>query len=106
MIPETPAFYKLAVVEIAKVRGEANRRKAQVDRECDEAVATISGIIYRQRDNCPHDGIILYKESTSGRPHDPDIYVCSLCTATLHRPPISAELVPVSQEGLMKFFCK
>lgn len=106
MIPETPLFYKLAVVEIAKTREEANKLKSLIDKECDEAVSILSGIISRKREACPHDGIILYKESLSGRPHDPDIFVCSLCTATLQHPPFSAEFVPVSQEGLMKFFCK
>jgi len=106
MIPETPVWYKLATNEINRRRDEANVAKTEIDRQCGEDVDRLSDIIWKKRRSCKHDGPILYKESLSGRPHDPDIYICSLCTASLNMPAISAEIVRVSQEELQKFFCK
>lgn len=106
MIPETPAFYKLALTEIHNLREQANKEKTEIDAKYDKLIRNVSSIISDKRASCTHEGVILYKESASGRPYDPDVYVCTLCTSSVSRPPISAEIVRVSQEELHKFFCK
>lgn len=106
MIPETPVWYKLATNEINRRRDAANIAKSEIDRQCQEDVDRVSDFIWEKRSLCKHNGPILYKESLSGRPHDPDIYICSLCTTSLNMPAISAEIVRVSQEELQKFYCK
>lgn len=106
MIPETPTFYKLALAELFTLKKQANKEKAEIDAKYDKLIQNVSNIISDKRATCQHGGLILYKESISGRPHDPDLFVCSLCTGVLQYPPTSAEVVRVSHEELMKFFCK
>ena len=106
---EAPPWYKLSVAEIARVREYYASERTRLSKQEDEAVSDISALIRRAREGCSHQYPALFKEALTSHAHAEDLYVCTNCTETHHgRHNIfpSTEIIQVTQEQLMRFFCK
>lgn len=109
MILQTPVWYRLVTIEIAKTREFYEEERSALSLREDAEIAVLSKIISDARAKCSHEYPVLFKEDFSRPHHTNDTYVCTHCLAASHgrnNPFPSTEIVPVTQEELLKFFCK
>lgn len=106
---EAPVWYRLVVIEISKTRDYYATERARLSEQEDAEVASLSAIITKAREKCTHEYPVLFKEALSSHAHANDTYICTNCTAAHHGRSNafpSTEIIQVTQEELMRFFCK